>query len=267
MRSLFCVLLGLFGAELARASVPPSYYIAERIAKRKAAAELQTAILQIELLKPGNGQEGASGAKLWQGNIFYNAARSPSALTPGHWPLVALLLEPDTNKLMGNLRSFGIPMNREEDLVNKRARADAKANPEAEIVFYKKEETLSVKRWEAERLAWQIAKADASQKFLVEKDSFNPLALIGPCPDGLGSSFLGGNEACALRFQNDVNGTLQIPSSVTLRVGDRDVLIMKINRVILNPSEKVVKDLVKNNQETVEKAEEPAPAFYSQFLR
>ena len=109
---------------------------------------------------------------------------------------------------------------------------------------------------------------EGNRKLLVEKDSFNPLSLSGACPDGFGGSFLGGsNDSCALEFRHEANSTMQIPTSVALRVGDREVLVMKVNRVILNPSEKLIKDLVKPNQESAEKAEEPAAAFYSRFLR
>lgn len=261
--AIYLSLALLLSAAVAEAAIPPSYFIAEKIAKRK--ASLETAIVQVELIQPGSAAEKIPGSRLWQGNIFYDASRKNLSKDPSQWPLLAILLEPDPAKLMLSLKSFGVPMSREEDLVNKRARADARANPEADIVFYKHEDSLSVRRWN-DRLAWQIA--GANSKFLVEKDSFNPLMLSGPCPEGFGSSFFGGgNEPCTIEFRHEANSTMQIPTAVTLKVGDRDVLVMRVNRVILNPGEKLVKDLVKPNQESVDKAEAPTAAFYSRFLR
>ena len=250
------------------ALVPPSYYWAERISKKRAG--LETAILQYELFEQAGTPEKPVLNKISQGNYHFVPGRGQAGKDSKSWPLPATLLEPDASRLMANLRGFGLPMNREEDLVNKRPKNETSRsnNPNPDFIFYKREDSLSVKRW-GERLAWQISNTGKTHRLLVEKDSFVVLSLQGPCPESFQSLAASGSSGeCSLEFRNEVNSSMQVPSSISLKVDSREVMVMRVNRVILNPPDKLVRDLVKNNPiESSEASSELAKNFIAAFLR
>lgn len=251
---------------LAQAFVPPTYYMAEKVAKHR--SSLETAIVQIQLQRPILGAEKGQANVVWQGNLFYNSARTIVAKDSKRWPLLQLLLEPDARKVLASWRAFGLPVNREEDLVVRRSKQELKASPEAEPPFYRREEGLSLRRF-GSRLVYQITNTNSSNKLMLEKESFDPLSMVAQCPDGTISAMLdGGKGSCSVEFHYETNSSMNIPSSAVLKVGDQDVLVMKISRVIVNPSEKLIRDLVKPiQQETLEQTDELAAAFYTHFLR
>jgi hypothetical protein len=263
-----CVALGFLISLPCFALVPPSYYWADRISKKRAG--LETAILQYELFEQAGTPEKPLLNKLTNGNFFYVSARSVAPKDNKVWPLPALLLEPEATRLMASLRAFGLPMNREEDLVNRRPKNNTSRsnNPNPDFIFYKREDSLSVKRW-GDRLAWQITDVNRSRRLLVEKDSFTILALQAPCPEAFKASAVGNNgPICSLEFRYEVNSSMQVPSSVSLKIDSRELMVLKINRVLLNPAEKLVRELTKATPNDTSDANAAfAKNFTSAFLQ
>jgi hypothetical protein len=104
---------------------------------------------------------------------------------------------------------------------------------------------------------------------LVEKDSFTILALQAPCPEAFKASAVGNNEPiCSLEFRYEVNSSMQVPSSVSLKIDSRELMVLKINRVLLNPAEKLVRELTKATPNDTSDANAAfAKTFTSAFLQ
>lgn len=268
MMKIFSVFLltFLFCVDFAQAYVPPSHFIVDRIAKKKTAAD--SSLLIFDILKPSGDPEKLPPALLWTGVYWYPGAKAEKNSA---WPLAALLLEHDPVRLMEALKAFGIPVKREEELVIKRSRAEmAKNNPETELPFYKREESLSVKRL-GKRLAWQVSSEDQKKRLLVEKDSSDPVVLAAPCPETLIKSFLGiigqtKAAECSLEFRYENAGGGN-PTQVLLKTDGRDFAILRIKRITVNPAERATKDLRRGiNGDSLESADETVKIFTTHFL-
>lgn len=255
----------LFCADFVQAYVPPSHFIVDRMAKKKAAGD--SSLLIFDLLKPSGDPEKLPPSLLWTGVYWYPGAKAEKNSA---WPLAALLLENDPVRLHEALKAFGIPVKREEELVIKRSRAEmAKNNPETDLPFYKREEILSVKRL-GKRLAWQVSSEDQKKRLLVEKDSSDPVVLAAPCPEALVKTFLGIGQAkaaeCSLEFRYENAGGGN-PTQVLLKIDGRDFAILRIKRITANPPERATKELRRGiNGDSLDNADETVKIFTTHFL-
>lgn len=252
------------------AAVPPSFYLAEKLAKRRGG--LEGAIVQYEIFKPAAEKDKGPATFLWRGTFVYVPGRvSPERSTKvSYWPLAELLLEPDSGRLLNSWKNFGLPVAREEELVIKRGRGEKHPASEEENSFYRRENSLAVKRYE-NKIAWQIAEAAGKKRLLIEKDSFDLVAMVGPCPTDLAAVFVGSakeSPECTLEFRYGNNeNALQTPASVWLKIGGHDFAFLRINRIVSNPGDKPLKEALKaNSAETLATADEAAKAFVQAFL-
>lgn len=262
--SLFA--LAAFASD-ALAYVPPSYFMADRLAKRRSG--LESAVVQFEIFKPAADKDKAPATFLWKGSLVYFSGKAGGKLSPGTWPVLETILDPEGNRVLAAWKSFGLPVNREEELVIRRGRASKEGDDDG--AFYRRENSLSIRRYE-NKIAWQLSDADQKKRLLIEKDSFDPVAMIGPCPAELTSTFLGAAreaQECALEFRYEGGGgnALQTPATVWLKINGHEFAYMKINRIQMNAPEKVLREAMKTNQsETLADADEAVRAFYRTFL-
>jgi hypothetical protein len=121
----------------------------------------------------------------------------------GTWPGLSLIFHSDTAEILRAVMAFGLTISPEHDLLRVE-RSRLYAMKEAPYPFYKTDPTMSLKRTR-QTYAWVHSSTDGSRSIWVEKDSFLPLKIAAPCPEGAGSlgwAKAGGGNICELEFRN-----------------------------------------------------------------
>lgn len=182
--SLFVALLPL----RAQAYLPPAFYLYGQVAEQK--AKTPSPALQLSVSRPlGAGTEETLGT-------ISIPSWSPSQ---GGWPALSLLFTGDADGVIRSVESFGIPVTKEADLL-RASREQAAAMKEAPRPFYKVDKLMGLKRYR-QTYAWVHRKDDKA--VWLEKDTFLPLKIQGPCPGGVADLpwAKGNSNLCELEFR------------------------------------------------------------------
>ena len=120
--------------------------------------------------------------------------------TSGGWPVLSLIFDSDQEALIQAVTGFGLNVLTENELlrIEKEKAGQMKDPPRP---FYRTDPHMSLKRTR-QTYAWVHGRDDRS--VWVEKDSFLPLKVAGPCPApaaGLGWAETGENK-CEVEFRN-----------------------------------------------------------------
>jgi len=237
----FCLLVV---PKLSLAYLPPSHFIAQKIVDERTA--FNRAILQISILLPKENIK-ATEKLLWETKVTYDHSFQ------GAWPTTTLLLENSAEKIIQSWRSFELPAPAEADLVLYK-KEDYENEKEIPSPFYKRDPSISLKRYK-NRYAW-VASSDTKEKSLwIEKESFIPLAMMGPCPKNINdvsSVSISDSSKCELQFDRSLfskNSASRV-GKIILRHEEKPILIFKIEHLFLSPKEVVWKAAIKENLET-----------------
>lgn len=197
MKFLFPLAL-LFAGANAYAYIPPAFFIYSKIVSQREQATQPSLVLNIS--KPGSG-----GTDELLGSVTL-----PSwSRQEGAWPVLSLLFAAKPDDLIAAVRSFGIPVSSEEDLLRV-SKEQAAAMKEAPNPFYKVDATMGLKR-SAHGYAWVHTKPDDRRVAIwIDKDTFFPLKITAPCPEevpdlGWAKS---GDDLCEIEFRN-ISGLLR----------------------------------------------------------
>jgi hypothetical protein len=218
-RILFLFLLTL--PYSAFAYLPPAFFVYSQIAEQRAKTQLP--FLVITVSKPmGSDTEEVIG----------NFLLPPWQKEKGGWPTLSILLQGEAEELIQSVSQFGIPVQKETDLLraNKEQVSAMKAPPKP---FYRLDKRMGLKRFR-ETYSWVHKEADRS--IWIEKDSFFPLKIEGPCPNEVAelSWAKAGENKCEVDFRNILSlrrGTPQ-NSRITLWKDGQRVLFFTIDRML-----------------------------------
>jgi len=202
------------------AKLPPSFFIYEQISE--AVTRPNGTALTLSVSRPlGSGNEellGTLNLPSW-GN------------SPGGWPSLSLLFPTNKDQLKGAVKNFGLNISEEAELVRlpkeKIVTSKDPVNP-----FYKPDPRMFLRQLRG-AYAWVHEEEDRS--IWVEKDTFLPLKIVAPCPEGvsgLGWS-KGGAIACELEFKNIISARRGAPSNsrLTLWQDGAPLLFLSLDRV------------------------------------
>lgn len=219
---LFCaVAASLLSPALAHAYLPPAFHVYANIAEQRAKAPSPS--LQISVSRPS-----AAGTEEVLGTISVASWRA----TDGGWPALSLLFSSDSDALTQSITAFGIPVAKETDLL-RASREQIAAMKEPPKPFYKTDKRMKLKRYR-QTYAWVHKEGDKS--VWVEKDTFLPLKIEGPCPSAVKDFgwVKPGNGVCELEFRNVYSlrrGTPQ-NSRITIWKEGSPVLFFTFDRVV-----------------------------------
>lgn len=212
--------LALFVPNFAHAYLPPAFYIYTHIAEERSKAPLPH--LVVTASKPMSaGTEEVIGTFLI----------SPWQKEKDAWPSLSLLLQSDPEELIQSVISFGIPVQKEQELLraNKEQISAMKEPPKP---FYRTDKRMSLKRL---RQAYAWVHKENNKAVWIEKDTFFPLKIEAPCPEEVVelSWAKPGPNLCEVDFRNILSLRRGNPqnSRVTLWKDGSPVLHFTIDRV------------------------------------
>jgi|GEM_PF-7071974 len=192
MKFFFASLLFTLAPQNAQAYLPPAFFVYSKLVEPKAKTPPVTG-LALTIARPQ-----ASGTEEILGSVVLPDWRAGIS---GGWPTLSLIFEGDQETLTHAVSQFGLTVLKETELlrIDKDKAASMKDPPHP---FYKTDPNMSLKRTR-QTYAWVHSNADGRSVW-VEKDSFLPLKVAGPCPPGaatLGWAKAGDNK-CELEFRN-----------------------------------------------------------------
>jgi hypothetical protein len=150
----------------------------------------------------------------------------------GGWPALSLLFANNADSLIQSVVAFGIPVARETDLL-RASREQIAAMKDPPHPYYKTDKRMGMKR-HRQTYAW--VHKEGEREVWVEKDSFLPLKIVGPCPESvleLGWVKSGENQ-CEVDFRNVTSLRRGNPqnSRVTVWKDGAPVLFFSFDRVV-----------------------------------
>lgn len=189
MNFLFLFFLATL-ATSAQAYLPPAFFLYSKVAESKVKAPVTTGVVLTIARPMSGGTEEALGTfslTSWKG---------------GGWPTLSLIFEGNEEALIQSVVNYGIPVLKESELF-RFDKEKAKAMKDPPRPFYKTDPHMSLKRTR-QTYAWVHSTKDGNKSVWLEKDTFLPLKIAGPCPNAV--SNLGwaksGDNHCEMEFRN-----------------------------------------------------------------
>lgn len=220
MIKIFAAII-LFFPGLAEAYLPPAFYVYGSISEPRAKVPLPS--VQISVSRPSG-----SGTEEVLGSLTVANWRS----VEGGWPALSLLFSGDSDQLIQSVVAFGIPVAKETDLL-RAGKDQVSAMKEPPRPFYKSDKRMRLKRYR-QSYAW-VHKENA-KSIWIEKDTFLPLKIQGPCPGAVTdlSWVKSGENVCELEFRNVYALRRGSPqnSKITLWKDGVPVLFFSFDRVV-----------------------------------
>lgn len=221
MVKLFALLASAIFSPSASAYLPPSFYIYTHIAEQR--AKTPNPSLQISVSRPmGSGTEEVLGT-------ISLPSWSPRA---EGWPSLSLLFSGEAEALIQSVNSFGIPVTKESELLRAKPEQVA-AMKDPPKPFYKPDKRMSLKR-HRQTYAW--VHHEKNRAIWLEKDTFLPLKIEGPCPAEVVelSWAKSGENKCELEFRNVYSLRRGSPQNSRLTVwkDGNPVLFFSFDRVV-----------------------------------
>ena len=268
------------------AYVPPSHFIASKITQKK--QSWNSVLITFSLLKLKKGKQQKQEL-LWNSFLVYHNMEKQSVATnkemsakkeeeeeeeekqqKDSWPLLELFLEKNPTKLIKSWKNFQLDVAQEEELALFTTE-EIKSLGEIPKPFYRIEENASYRRLQ-NKVVWSYESKDKSRALLIEKDSFLPLMIFGPCPDGstkIQNVFTSGAAtACFVKFAyNSQWRKFSIPKKSTLNINGRDILMLRIDSIIKNPKKAVIENILKKNKGNALPSLDIIKFFHKYFLR
>lgn len=202
------------------AKLPPSYFVYEQISEL--APRPNGTSLIISISRPlGSGNEellGTLNLPSWENK-------------EGAWPALSLLFPANKEQLKGSIKNFGLKISEETELV-RLPKDKILSSKDPVKPFYKPDPRMHLRQVRG-TYAWVHEEADRS--VWIEKDTFLPLKVSGPCPPGvsdLGWS-KGGSSICEIEFRNILSARRGAPSNsrLTLWQNGAPILFLSLDRV------------------------------------
>lgn len=228
------IVAALFCTQASWAFVVPSYFSLRKIAERK--DDTKTAILEFRILRPVT-EKNQSPEVLWTGSIIYPPQKTSKVDFKTLLPFMPLLVESDPDRLITYFKNAGYAVRSESEAVLWTPE-DIRKSENPPSPFYKLNNNAIISRKDGRRTIEYSDEAKV-KKFVVEKDSFIPLMLTSRCPEAIQDLSYGASaeDICKIEFDYR-NGTLpfSLPLLTHIRINDRDLAVIRIDRVIASPS-------------------------------
>ncbi len=240
-----------FYSALASAYVPPAFLLAKRIAEQHDPAK--TVLAKVGVYRPG-ASPSESDSLLWEEFVAVPLTGTPRS--SDRWPGLSILLESDSQKLTEGLRRFGLAVVPETALL-RHPLDKVRAMKDPPRPFYLPDPSMSLKL-QGKRVAWVSQSVDSTRSFWVEKDSFFPIMLQGPCPATIEevSWAKSSDLPCELVFES-VTGLQSAKGgkvSLLLRRDQQSLLRFRLNKIFLNPTPELLDESRGKNKEAAEKS-------------
>ncbi len=175
----------------AYAYLPPAFFIYSKLGEQKTRTQITGALLTIA--RPQN-----AGTEEILGTLSLPEWRP----VEGGWPGLSLIFHSDTESILRSVSAFGLTIYPESELMRV-DREKLTALKEPPVPFYKPDPTMSLQRTR-DTYAWVHSNAQTGESIWVEKDSFLPLKIAAPCPNGAAELAWAksGPNKCELEFRN-----------------------------------------------------------------
>ena len=215
---LFCLL----APGRSEAYLPPAFHIYATIAEQR--SKSATPSFQFSVSRPS-----AAGTEELLGTMNVAAWRAQE----NGWPSLSLLFASDAESLVQSVSIFGIPVAKEIDLL-RASKEQVSAMKEPPRPFYKTDRRMSLKRFR-QTYAW--VHSEKNKSIWIEKDTFLPLKIQGPCPASVTDLpwVKPGENICELEFRNVYSLRRGSPqnSRITVWKDGAPVLFFTFDRVVL----------------------------------
>ena len=178
----------------------PSHYLAKKIASKN--TRIKSAIIHFQLLKPSYGKK----TNLWNGKIYFQAKTDITGRKEEFWPLIPMIIEPSSKKLLLYWKLFGLPVSSEKELIKEPKEAPKEAKKIEKNLppypFYKKDPSVVLYR-DKKEIFYSITTKRGHKKILIQKNSLKPVAIESPCPQDLYNLIwnIVKTETCKLEFK------------------------------------------------------------------
>jgi hypothetical protein len=185
----FLLLASAAFAPRAYAYLPPAFYVYAHGAEQKGKTPPPGVVVTVSRPQ-GSGTEESLGS--------ISMPNWPRTLNG--WPSLDLLFANEGVDLIKAVEAFGIPVAKESDLL-RASREQIAAMKEAPRPFYKPDRRMGLKRYKG-KYAW--VHKEGPRSIWIEKDTYLPLKIEGPCPDGVSDLpwAKSGDSLCELEFRN-----------------------------------------------------------------
>ncbi len=239
----------------AYAYVPPSFFLAEKITSGR--DEVTNLLAQIEVYHAAPSAKEAD-EQLWQQYVQLPSTFSSDSAP---WPGLSILAESDKDRLVTALKKFGLPVTSEEALA--RYRSDQlHTMKETPRPFYNVDPNMSLRR-NGKQLAWVLTSTDGTRSLWVEKNTFFPIFLRGPCPKSVEeiSWAKSGDEPCELHFESisGIKTSAVKRTAAVLKKNGQPLIKFVIKKTINNPPAQAMKDALEKNSKAADSAGDLAP--------
>jgi len=190
--SSFFFFFALVFTSSAQAYLPPAFFVYLKLVEPRAKLPVVTGV-NLTIARPQG-----SGTEETLGTISISDWKNKS----GGWPTLSLIFEGDQEALIRAVAGYGLTVLREPELL-RIEKEKAMAMKEPPRPFYRTDPNMALKRTR-QTYAWVHGNNESGKSIWLEKDSFLPLKVSGPCPAtaaGLGWAKAGANK-CEVEFRN-----------------------------------------------------------------
>ncbi len=189
---LLASFLALAFSPSAHAYLPPAFFVYSKVVEPKAKAPPITGVaLTIARPQAGGTEE-----------ILGTYALTEWKNSSGGWPTLSLIFDGDQDALIRSVSSFGLPVLKETELLRiEKEKVNSMKDPPRP--FYRTDPNMTLKRTR-QTYAWVHGNKESGKAVWIEKESFLPLKVTGPCPPAatnLGWAKAGANQ-CEVEFRN-----------------------------------------------------------------
>lgn len=217
---MLALLVWLFSSAPTLARIPPSFFIYQQMAEQINRPS-GTALL-ISVSRPvGSGNEELLGSKII----------STWAPSPGGWPALSILFGASPEVITEAVVNFGIPVAKEQDLV-RLSREQIRAAKDPVRPFYKSDSRMKLRRL---RKSYAWVHLEGEKSVWIEKDSFLPLKIEGPCPKEVSDLSWAKSDSgnCELEFRNVISARRGAPSNsrITLWRNGNPLLFISFDKI------------------------------------
>jgi hypothetical protein len=245
LSTLFLLLVSLS----AEAYIPPCSFMLKKMTQDRPTKH--GALVYVSIYKPAETDK-ASDVLLGERALFFNQEAAPQE---GEWPALSLLLESNGERLVHEVRNFGLRLPEEKDLV--RVHHDQLISmKEMPSPFYQQEHDVSLHRFRKNGYVWACEEPTQKTALWIEKDTFVPALLRGPCPEGMGEG------TCSVEFQNAWNLPEAKSARMVISKDDKIAYLVKVEHVIVNPSATQWKSAKEFAAKQVDASNALAPFFH-----
>jgi hypothetical protein len=219
---IFTLFFLLLQSSPAVAYIPPAFFVYEKVAEQRNKVPTPTLTLSISRPLQANTEEVLGSVVV---PVGVNGPETPDQA----WPGLTLIFSPEAQRIVGAIEAFGIPVSKETDLL-RAPKEQLSAQREPPKSYYRPDERMALRRL---RKSVAVVHREGERSIWLEKDSFLPLKIVGPCPESILALewVKGDSKICELEYRNIFSLRRgQQNGKILIWRGDQPVLFISVER-------------------------------------